>query len=141
MAESTVQIRVELDQEQIEALEGLAKAAARITRAMNPPAETATLENPRSPAMSRIPELQARRAAFDAINGERDYQDERWGRPRHAVRDHSPAEWILYMEEYLSQARSIAASEPDGPRLIMHAIRKVAALAVAAMEVNGSPKR
>ncbi|KKN34464.1 hypothetical protein LCGC14_0793630 [marine sediment metagenome] len=138
MAESTVKIRVELDQEQIEALEGLAKAAARITRAMNPPAETATLEVPRDASAQERKNCR-RRAAFDAINSERDYQDERWGGGHD--REHSPAEWILYMEDYLAQARSIAATTPYGKLQVMHAIRKVAALAVAAMEVNGSPKR
>ncbi len=140
MANDPVTIRVKLDEEQIGALEGLAKAAARITRAMNRPAETGTLENHRFAAMSRTSELQTRRATFDAINSERDYQDKKYGGPNHD-RSHSPAEWILFMEEYLAKARSIATSSPYGKLQVMHEIRKVAALAVAAMEANGSPKR
>jgi hypothetical protein len=139
MAGNTVKVKVELDQEQQAALADLSKAADRVRTSMARPAETANLENPRFAHLSRTLELAPRRAAFDAINSERDYQDSLWGGGHD--REHSPAEWILFMEEYIANARHIAATDPHGEILAMHAIRKVAALAVAAMEVNGSPKR
>ncbi len=131
MAESPMKIRAKLNPEQMEALTGLSRAVEKVHHAMSPRGET--LENPQENSTAARKNA-TRRAAFGAINSERDYQDERWGHDR----VHSPAEWILFLEHHIAKARSIAATEPS---LVMHEIRKVAALAVAAMEVNGSPER
>jgi hypothetical protein len=73
-----------------------------------------------------------RAEVYAAIDGEREYQRNRWG----AVGAyHEPAAWITFMQEYLDRAR-VAVTEGNHEDA-MHAIRKVAALGVAAMENQG----
>lgn len=73
---------------------------------------------------------------FTAIESERDYQDDKWG-----LEDtHSLEEWVLYMEDYLSKARSALVDAEDDVEALEN-IRKVAGLAVAAMQDHGAPQR
>ena len=86
-----------------------------------------------------------RNEVYTAIDGERDYQRERWGdftdlhgRPVPPL-NRSIDEFILYLEEYVLKARSASVSGDEAKGL--DAVRKVAALAVACMEVHGAPQR
>lgn len=80
--------------------------------------------------------------AFEALRGERAYQDRLWeDAPSKSI--HSVAEWILYMEDYLAEARSISSrrASPESDEAALHVIRKVAAMGVACMEQNGVFRR
>jgi hypothetical protein len=84
-----------------------------------------------------------RQDIYKCINGERDYQDAIWGSRRQM--DGTPdeekpvAEWINYIEYHVSKAKervyhldTVSATAE---------LRKVAALAVRAMEIHGCPER
>lgn len=79
-----------------------------------------------------------REIVYLKIDGERDYQDGRWGGTIH-----TPAEWLLYMRHYIDKASDIATTEPDhiAHEKIMAAIRKITAMGVCAMEQQGCPSR
>jgi hypothetical protein len=85
-----------------------------------------------------------RKDVYKLIDGERDYQDSRWNSETTASEGrHSPEEWVLYMEEYLDDAKhilsknSVDASYPKA----MEIIRKVTAMGVCAMEqIETSPR-
>ena len=84
-----------------------------------------------------------RKEVYKRIDGERNYQDEVWGTRR--ALDNTPdeekpvAEWINYIEYHLGKAKdkvyhlnTLEATDE---------LRKVAALAVRAMEIHGCPAR
>lgn len=77
---------------------------------------------------------------YAAIDGERDYQDG-WKDP--TLTDsgglHSNVEFLTYIRSYLNEALEVSARKPDPEARLQntHALRKIAALAVAAMEQNG----
>jgi hypothetical protein len=77
-----------------------------------------------------------REAVYKLIDGERDYQDEKW---YNMVDDSqwSVNDWLVFIERYLYEARELTGN--DG--LMMDNIRKIAGLAVAAMEHNKTPSR
>lgn len=83
-----------------------------------------------------------RSEVYAALDSERDYQDYRWGltpsRGQHTV-----AEFILFMLDYLDQARHDVSRnpEPHAAKLGLDALRKVTAMGVACMEQNGVVKR
>ena len=78
----------------------------------------------------------SRKEVFTAIESERDYQDDKWG-----LEDtHSLEEWVLYMEEYLSKARNALVEAEDEDEALEN-VRKVAGLAVAAIQDHGAPQR
>lgn len=82
-----------------------------------------------------------RLVAFEAINGERDYQDA-LGTNRRSQPASKPtvSAEILMLEEYVARARDAWVNQPgDIPSLIE--IRKVAAIAIRAMENHGSLTR
>lgn len=90
-------------------------------------------------AMARMEDAMARRdEAMDAIVGEREYQEKRWGS------DHDEHEsvgnFLIYIERYLAKAKDayvdVAATEAA-----LHEVRKIGALALACMERHGAPKR
>ncbi len=86
--------------------------------------------------------LTTREEVYSALDGERDYQDYLWG-PEHDRGHMRPEEWLVYMKVYLDKA-FVSITESADDRAIpntMHAIRKVTALGVAAMEVLGAPRR
>lgn len=86
-----------------------------------------------------------RKAVYDAIDGEREYQGFR------AVKDGTKTpdrakdleSFVLYAQDYLEEARRQITREwgPDSNRAPLHTLRKVAALLVAAMETYGAPQR
>jgi hypothetical protein len=80
---------------------------------------------------------------YKRIDGERDYQDAKWGTRREA--DGTPdeekpvAEWINYMEFHLQKAKN-AVYYLDTKEALAE-LRKVTALGVRAMEIHGCPER
>ena len=85
-----------------------------------------------------------RQEVYSLIDEERDYQDQKWN-PQFTWTggQHSVSEWILYIEDYVQEARNILARNPD-PQATYKALdilRKIAAMSVAAMEQNGIVKR
>ncbi len=84
-----------------------------------------------------------RQEIYKRIDSERDYQDANWGMRRQA--DGTPdeekpvAEWINYMEYHISRAKDrVYHLDTEGATA---ELRKVAALAVRAMEIHGCPER
>lgn len=84
-----------------------------------------------------------REEIYNRIDGERNYQDEAWGTRRTLDgtpdKDKPVAEWINYIEYHISKAKdkvyhldTLGATDE---------LRKVAALAVRAMEIHGCPMR
>lgn len=77
---------------------------------------------------------------FEAIKSERDYQDRLWG-PTETKGIHSVAEFVLFIEDYVAEARSQlsrnAGHQADEDAL--NTLRKVAALCVSAMDGYHTP--
>lgn len=82
----------------------------------------------------------SRREVYVAIDGERDYQ-KKWENPEltDSGGRHSNVEFLSYIRDYVEEALHIATRNPDPDARVFctHSLRKVAALAVAAMEQNG----
>lgn len=80
---------------------------------------------------------------YNRINGERDYQDANWGSRRQMDgtpdEEKSVAEWINYIEYHVSRAKERVYHLNTEDALCE--LRKVAALAVRAMEIHGCPER
>lgn len=70
-----------------------------------------------------------------ALNEERDYQDQKWGNDVAA----SPIEWLVAIEDYVAEAKRYWARnpKPQCDEFALHTMRKVGAMAVAAMEKHG----
>jgi hypothetical protein len=81
-----------------------------------------------------------RSEVYATLDGERAYQDTRWDPVAH---QHSPEEWIVYIEDYLNEAKHILSRESYETchEKAMHIMRKVTAMGVCCMEQNGAPKR
>lgn len=80
--------------------------------------------------------------AFKIINSERDYQDIMW--PDITDERWSPSDWLIFIKKYVEKADEAlmgAKTVDEGRRRQMENIRKIAALAVAAMENNETPYR
>ena len=75
---------------------------------------------------------------YEVINGERDFQDEKWGTPQE--HPHSIYEWIGIMEQELKEAKEAFFSHP-ADRLMLDEVRQVVAVGVACMEQHGFTKR
>jgi hypothetical protein len=86
----------------------------------------------------------SREQVYKLIDGERAYQDERWNPDTTASGGlNSPQEWLTYIADYTAEALHAGCREADQtvrPKQ-MEAIRKIAAMAVAAMEQLGAPDR
>ena len=85
-----------------------------------------------------------RERVYEVINSERKYQNSLWD--NHEKEGNNPSSWLLWMQDYLTEAIHIASRNTEAPNTegrnkIMGAIRKVTALGVAAMEANGAPER
>jgi hypothetical protein len=80
-------------------------------------------------------------SAFDAINSERDYQDDKFKscEPSRDAIDRSLDEFILYIQQYAREAGDLTTHEFEGAAL--EHVRKVAALCVGCMEQHGAPRR
>lgn len=79
---------------------------------------------------------------YAALDSERDYQDQRWG-PTESQGLHSIEEFILYMEDYLAEAKHLLAraAQADAYPAALANMRKVTAMGVACMEQHGAPLR
>ncbi len=87
----------------------------------------------------------SRTIVYQAIDGERDYQDKVWG-PTACGGEHEVAAFISYMEHYLTRAREWTSTLSDGAansngETALDFVRKVTALGVACMEQNGAVRR
>lgn len=89
--------------------------------------------------------MKATRAeVYAAIDGERDYQDSVWNKNTTTTGgQHSVTEWILFMEDYLMQARQQVTrnAEPMANLVALETMRKITAMGVACMEQNGVSPR
>jgi hypothetical protein len=75
-----------------------------------------------------------------AIDGERDYQDEKWNGETTATEGrHTVTEFLVYMRDYVEEALHHASrnADPAAVDFTLHSVRKVTALGVACMEQNG----
>jgi len=88
--------------------------------------------------------MATRQEVYDAINGERDYQNRKWN-PQTTTSDgiHSLEEWYTYIEDYVNEAKHILSRLPkqEADLQALHIMRKVAAMAVCAMEQHGASQR
>lgn len=78
-----------------------------------------------------------RAEVYELIEGERAYQEKKWNADTTESEGlHSPGEWLVYMQDYLSEAIHMASRNPDplGTNLAMENIRKITGMGVAAME-------
>jgi hypothetical protein len=85
-----------------------------------------------------------RSKVYKIIDGERDYQDERWN--KHTTKSggkHDPDTWLVYIQHYLTKAIEVASTKPNpkAAEEVMEIIRKIGAMAVCAMEQNGVKER
>jgi len=83
--------------------------------------------------------MDKRSQVYELIDGERDYQDKKWNaETTETSGKHSPAEWLVYMQDYLTEAFNLAArnADPEASNLVMDNIRKITAMGVHAMEQN-----
>ena len=81
---------------------------------------------------------------FDLIAEERLYQDSIWNPSSTASNDnHSFEEWIMYIEHYIGLAKFALCTKPqqEANAIASDNMRKIGALAVAAMQNNGAPPR
>jgi hypothetical protein len=82
---------------------------------------------------------------YEALNSERAYQAVRWSEAttESGGRHDTVPEWIMYMEDYLAEAKHIMSreGEPECTQKALHIMRKVTALGVACMENLGAPRR
>ena len=80
----------------------------------------------------------SRKEVYECIDGERKYQDSRWGGEIHDD-EHSVSEWLIFIRKHLNDAEN--AIYYSSTEEAMNAIRKITAMGVAAMESIGCPKR
>lgn len=73
---------------------------------------------------------------YKLIDGERDYQEALW-----PVNPLTEGEFISLLQDYVNQARTVWAREPKPCQATMGIIRKIASIAVNAMEQHGAPAR
>ncbi len=89
--------------------------------------------------------MATRKEVYLAIDSERAYQASRWNRDTTTTGGfhENLADWILFMEDYLHQARHQLSrnGEPKATQMALNTVRKVTALGVAAMEQLGAPQR
>lgn len=76
---------------------------------------------------------------YSVIDGERNYQDAKWGGPSHDATK-SVAHFLTYMRHYMNRADSAMTSE-IGDVEALNELRKVVALGVACFEQHGCPSR
>ena len=82
--------------------------------------------------------LTPRDEVIAVINGERDYQQAKWGDA-----PHSPLEFLVYMRDYIEEAMHLCSRNSDAliGDQVLGSIRKVTTLGVACMEQHGAPAR
>lgn len=79
-----------------------------------------------------------REEVYAVLNGERDYQDF-LSPTSETAGEHTVAEWLLYIGDYIREAQSVASRTwgPEATIKCLDIIRKVGAMCVACMEQNG----
>jgi hypothetical protein len=88
-----------------------------------------------------------RQEVYAAIDGERAYQDKRWGRTASSGQPGDGSrtidEWALYIEVYARKLAELAATTGDAESVNdkLDGMRKIAAMGVACMECYGAPHR
>ncbi|HNC56691.1 MAG TPA: hypothetical protein PLP33_14690 [Leptospiraceae bacterium] len=87
-----------------------------------------------------------RKEVYKLIDGERNYQETLWsviGETGNIPSAHSFAEWLVFIEDYVNEAKHLLTRESfvsANPK-VGDIMRKVAALAVAALEEHGAEAR
>jgi len=85
-----------------------------------------------------------REDVYKLIDGERDYQNKRWSSVASQGTHDTPEAWLLYMEDYIAEAKHIVSREAGETAYskAMEIIRKVAGMCVAAMEeIDTAPRK
>lgn len=85
-----------------------------------------------------------REEVYKLIDGEREYQNIKWSENTTDSRSiHKPYEWLVFMQDYLTEAFHVASRNPEPQAQIdaMDIIRKITAMGVCAMEQNVCPPR
>lgn len=77
----------------------------------------------------------SRSIVYSVVDGERDYQDERFGDNPHTV-----TEFLCFMQHYISEAIT-KVSTTKGDTCALDEVRKITALGVVCMEQNGVRRR
>ncbi len=77
--------------------------------------------------------MSTRKEVYAAIDSEREYQDTVWQKPEH---NHSATEYLVYIDHYVKQAFNKVSTE-NGEKNALTDLKKIAALAVAALEQHG----
>lgn len=80
--------------------------------------------------------MSARATAFAAIDRERCFQDHKWGPI--TEKPHTIGEWILLIEDELSEAKRALIKGGTGRDSVLQEIVQVAALATACLEQHGT---
>lgn len=85
-----------------------------------------------------------RALVFDVLSDEREYQIKKWGETS-AGDLHTPTEFLVYMQDYLTQAFNQVTRDSGVPVSesgnVLATIRKITAMGVACMEQWGAPNR
>jgi len=85
-----------------------------------------------------------REEVYKHIDTERDYQAVRWNENTTSTAGkHSVTEFLVYIRDYTEEALHLVTrnADPKASEDAAHILRKIAALAVACMEQNGSYPR
>lgn len=79
--------------------------------------------------------MSQRQKVLQAVDGEREYQDRKWG----SLQEHplTQGEWLLVLETELAEAKAAWAKNSERPHSVLDEVRQVAAVAVACMEQHG----
>lgn len=81
---------------------------------------------------------------YKLIDGERDYQDKRWGvSPGSTQGWHSAQEWLSFLQDYANEGLHVGTrgGDEEAYQKQLSIIRKIAGIATAAMEQHGAPPR
>lgn len=86
--------------------------------------------------------MPTREQVFEAINSERAYQ-EALKDAAGKITEHDISGYMIFMEDYLAEARRIAARDwsDDCNVNVLNKLRAVVALGVACLEIHGAPCR
>jgi hypothetical protein len=80
-----------------------------------------------------------RSEVYKLIDGERDYQDAKWG-----ILDERPlsvGDWLLILELELNEAKQAWCKNTKGKHSVYNELRQIATVAVAALEQYGCASR
>lgn len=80
-----------------------------------------------------------REKIYEIIDGERDYQDFKWGGKPHDEQ-HNVHAFIIFMDHYLTKAKERITKEYNNMGALEE-LRKVVALGVACFEISTLPER